>query len=57
MSVLGLIGLCWLGLNGALFVALVTRKSRPRLRGRLFNWVIRSTVKERGRTRGQHSHA
>lgn len=57
MSVLSLIGLCWLGLNVALFAALITRKSRPRLKGRLFNWVIRTTVKDRGRPRGQHSHA
>jgi hypothetical protein len=42
MSVLGTIGICWLGLNGAVFAALATRKSRPRLRARLFNWVIRN---------------
>jgi hypothetical protein len=57
MSVLGLLALCWLGLNGALFVALMTRKSRPRRRTRLFNWVIRTSVKERSREREQHSHA
>jgi hypothetical protein len=42
MSVLTTIGICWLGLNGAVFAALATRKSRPRLRARLFNWVIRN---------------
>jgi hypothetical protein len=42
MSVLGTIGICWLGLNGAVFAALATRKSRPRLRARLFNWVVRN---------------
>jgi hypothetical protein len=57
MAVLGSIALCWLGLNAILFAALITRKSRPRLKGRLFNWVIRTTVKEPGRPRGEHSHA
>jgi hypothetical protein len=42
MSVLGTIGICWLGLNGAVFAVLATRKSRPHLRARLFNWVIRN---------------
>jgi hypothetical protein len=56
MSVLGLIALCWLGLNGVLFAALITRKSRPRPKGRLFSWVIRTSVKE-PRPRDQHSHA
>jgi hypothetical protein len=42
MSVLGTIGICWLGLNGAVFAALASRKSRPGLRARLFNWVIRN---------------
>jgi hypothetical protein len=36
MSVLGTIGICWLGLNGAVFVALATRKSRPSLGARFF---------------------
>ena len=39
---LGTIGICWLGLNGAVFAVLTTRKSRPHLRERLFNWVIRN---------------
>jgi hypothetical protein len=42
MSVLTTIGICWLGLNGAVFAVLATRKSRPGLRARLFNWVIRN---------------
>jgi hypothetical protein len=42
MSVLGTLGICWLGLNGAVFAALATRKSRRGLRARLFNWVIRN---------------
>jgi hypothetical protein len=42
MSVLGTSGICWLGLNAAVFAALATRKSRPGLRARLFNWVIRN---------------
>jgi len=32
MSVLGTLGIFWLGLNGAVFAALATRKSRPGLR-------------------------
>jgi hypothetical protein len=54
MSVLGTIGICWLGLNAALFAALATRKSRPGLRARLFNWVIRT---EGGRSRARHCHS
>lgn len=42
MSVFITIGICWLGLNGALFAVLVTCRSQPGLRARLFNWVIRS---------------
>ena len=59
MSVLGAIGICWLGLNGAVFAALASRKSRPRLRARLFNWVVRNELREwRRRPRPQrHSHA
>jgi hypothetical protein len=44
-----LVGICWLGLNGALFATLATRKSQPRLRARLFNWVIRNELRERRR--------
>jgi hypothetical protein len=57
MSVLSTIGICWLGLNGAVFAALATRKSRPRLRARLFNWVIRTESQKRRRSREHHSHA
>ena len=59
MSVLGTIGICWLGLNGAVFAALASRKSRPGLRAGLFNWVVRNELREwRRRPRPQrHSHA
>jgi hypothetical protein len=58
MSVLGTIGMCWLGLNGALFAALATRKSRPHLRARLFKWVIRNEPQPRRRAPAHnHSHA
>jgi hypothetical protein len=56
MSVLGTIGICWLGLNGAVFAALATRKARPRLRARLFNWVMRTEFQKRRHSRDQHSH-
>jgi hypothetical protein len=52
MSALSTIGICWLGLNGALFVALATRKSRRGVRARLFNWVIRNEPKEPYRAEG-----
>jgi hypothetical protein len=56
MSVLGTIGICWLGLNGAVFAALATRKSQPGLRARLFHWVIRNEPTDRRHRRRQHSH-
>ena len=56
MSVLSTIGICWLGVNGALFAVLATRKARPALRDRLFNWVIQGRAKER-HPRDRHSHA
>jgi hypothetical protein len=46
MSVLSTIGICWLGLNGAVFAALATRKSRLRVRAQLFYWVIRNELRE-----------
>jgi hypothetical protein len=48
---LGTIGICWLGLNGAVFAALATRKSRLGLRARLFNWVIRNELRKQRRSR------
>jgi hypothetical protein len=57
MSVLGTIGICLLCLNGAVFAALVTRKSRPRLRARLFNWVIRNELREQRRPRPRRAFA
>jgi hypothetical protein len=56
MSVLSTIGICWLGLNGAVFAALATRTSRPGLRSRLFDLVIRNKPKGPGRHR-ERSHA
>jgi hypothetical protein len=48
MSVLNNIGILLARpLNGAVFVALATRKSRPRLRARLFHWVIRNEPRDR----------
>jgi hypothetical protein len=57
MSVLGTIGICWLGLNGAVFAALMTRTSRPRLSAHLFDWVIRTESKKLLRSRERHSQA
>jgi hypothetical protein len=57
MSVLSTIGVCWLGLNAALLATLATRKSRPGLRARLFNWVIQKEPRDRRHRRRQHSHA
>jgi hypothetical protein len=42
MSVPGLIGICWLGFNAALFAALAVRKPRPRLQARLFEWFFQT---------------
>jgi len=42
MSVLNTVAICWLSLNSVVFAALATRKSRPRLRARLFSWVMRN---------------
>jgi hypothetical protein len=41
MSVLATIGICWLGANGALAVALLNRCPRAIMRAKLFRWVIR----------------
>jgi hypothetical protein len=57
MSVLSTIGIIWLGVNGAVFVALATRTPRPRLRARLFKWIIRTESQKRRRSREQLSHA
>ena len=57
MSVLSTIGIIWLGVNGAVFAALATRAPRPRLRARLFNWIIRTESQKRRRSREQPSHA
>jgi hypothetical protein len=57
MSVLSTIGICWLGLNSAVFAALATRKSRPSLSARLLHWVIRNEPRDRRHRRKRHSHA
>ncbi len=56
MSVLGLIGISWLGLNGLLVAVLLNRRSRPVLKARLFNWVIRTTPREADQPRGYRLH-
>jgi hypothetical protein len=40
MSVLSAIVVVWLALNAAVFTALMLRRSRAKLRDRLFRWVI-----------------
>jgi hypothetical protein len=57
MSVLGAIGIFWLGLNGAVFAALTTRAPRPHLRARLFRWVIRNQSRKPRHPDERHSHA
>jgi hypothetical protein len=41
MSVLGTLFGGWLVFNAALFVALYFRRPKPKLRAKLFNWVVR----------------
>jgi hypothetical protein len=40
MSALTMIVGGWLGLNAAVFAALMLRRSRPEVRERLFKWAI-----------------
>jgi hypothetical protein len=56
MSILSAAAICWLALNGAVFAALATRRSRPRLKARLFNWVLRSEPNKPRRPRERHPH-
>ena len=41
MSVLSTLFGCWLAFNAVLFAALYFRRPHPRLRAKLFNWVVR----------------
>ena len=41
MSVLGTLIGAWLAFNAALFVALYFRRPNPKLRAKLFSWVVR----------------
>jgi len=56
MSVLSIIVICWLALNGVVVAALLARRSRPELRERLFKWVIRGETKRR-RSRTSHGQS
>jgi len=58
MTVLGVIVICWVMLNAAIFAALLLRRSRPELREKLFRWVVqgRSRPAEESRRRSRHSH-
>jgi hypothetical protein len=41
MSVLSTLFGCWLAFNAVLFAALYFRRPNPKLRAKLFNWVVR----------------
>jgi hypothetical protein len=47
MSVLGTLFGAWLVFNAALFAALWFRRPNPKLRGKLFNWVVRGGSQRR----------
>jgi hypothetical protein len=47
MSVLGTLFGAWLVFNAALFAALWFRRPNPRLRAKLFNWVVRGGSQRR----------
>jgi hypothetical protein len=47
MSFLGILFGAWLALNAALFVALYLRRPNPKLRAKLFTWVIRGDSQRR----------
>jgi hypothetical protein len=57
MSVLATIGICWLGANGALAVALLNRRARPAMRDRLFRWVMRHPRPDRHQSAQEASRA
>jgi hypothetical protein len=54
MSVLSILFVGWLAFNAALFAALWFRRPNPRLRAKLFNWVVRGA--SRRRLRRLHHH-
>jgi hypothetical protein len=47
MSVLGTLFGGWLVFNAALLVALYFRRPNPKLRAKLFNWVVRGGPQQR----------
>jgi hypothetical protein len=47
MSLMGIFFGVWLVLNAALFVALYFRRPNPKLRAKLFSWVIRGDSRRR----------
>jgi hypothetical protein len=47
MSLMGIFFGIWLALNAALFVALYFRRPNPKLRAKLFSWVIRGDSQRR----------
>jgi hypothetical protein len=55
MSVLSTTVVGWIAFNAAVAAALLTRRSRPKLRERLFRWVIRG--EPRWRQPGSHGHS
>jgi hypothetical protein len=52
MSVLSMFFAGWIALNAALFAALYFRRPNPKLRAKLFNWVVRGP--QRGLRRLRH---
>jgi hypothetical protein len=54
MSVLSTVILGWIALNGAVAGALLTRRSRPALREKLFQWVMRGENDKRPRSPQAH---
>jgi hypothetical protein len=52
MSVLSTLFGCWLAFNAMLFAALYFRRPYPKLRAKLFNWVVRGA--QRGWRRLHH---
>ncbi len=47
MSVLSILFGAWLAFSAALFAALWFRRSNPKLRAKLFNWVVRGGSQRR----------
>lgn len=51
MSVLRILFGCWLAFNAVLFAALYFRRPNPKLRAKLFNWVVRGPQRRLRRLR------